>query len=137
MTRDSRERGAAMALRHEVFVREQRVPVELEVDEHDRAATHLVALEDGLVVATCRLVRDGDAVKLGRLAVAREARRRGLATRLLEAAEAWSREQGARHLVLAAQLHACALYEAAGYQRRGLPFVEAGIEHVWMERALA
>jgi predicted GNAT family N-acyltransferase len=135
--RDPGEREAAMALRHEVFVDEQRVPAELEVDEHDPAATHLVALQRGRVLATCRLVADDGAVRLGRLAVARAARRRGLATRLLEAAETWARDHGARALVLSAQTHACGLYEAAGYQRHGLPYDEAGIEHVRMERDLA
>jgi predicted GNAT family N-acyltransferase len=135
--RDPGEREAALALRHEVFVDEQQVPAELEVDEHDAGATHLVALERGRVLATCRLVVGDGAVRLGRLAVARAARRQGLATRLLEAADAWARAHGARTLVLSAQTHACGLYEAAGYRRHGPPYDEAGIEHVRMERRLA
>jgi predicted GNAT family N-acyltransferase len=135
--RTPQEREDASALRFAVFVDEQGVPAELEVDEHDATATHLVAVRDGRVVGTCRLVPDGDALRLGRLVVARDARGRGVATRLLERAEHWGRERGARRMRLAAQTHACALYESVGYQRRGIPFDEAGLEHVRMERELA
>ncbi|MDQ3849926.1 MAG: GNAT family N-acetyltransferase, partial [Actinomycetota bacterium] len=78
------ELRAALALRTEVFVAEQGVPVELEVDDQDPIAEHLVVVQDGRVLATARLVHDGDVTKLGRLAVARHARRRGLARLLLD-----------------------------------------------------
>src|SRR4051812_50081675 len=88
--RDADEVRAAFALRHEVFVVEQGVPLAEEIDEHDETdALHLVAVaEDGRVVATCRLVAEGDTVKLGRVAVAASARRRGIAARLLAGGEA-------------------------------------------------
>ncbi|MBA2638152.1 MAG: GNAT family N-acetyltransferase, partial [Solirubrobacterales bacterium] len=59
--RTAREHDDALALRLAVFVDEQGVPAALEVDEHDAAATHLVALRGARVVATCRLVTEGDA----------------------------------------------------------------------------
>lgn len=135
--RDDDELAAVMALREAVFVREQEVPAELEVDGLDARATHLVALTRDQVVGTARLlVEDGD-VKLGRLAVARDVRRRGIARRLLAAGEAWAREQGARRIVLGAQTYARELYAAAGYTARGETYIDAGIEHVRMERPLA
>ncbi len=134
--RGRRELEEAVALRHAVFVDEQRVPVSLEVDGRDGEAAHLVAVEDGAVLATVRLLPRGGTVLLGRLAVAREARRRGLASALLRASEDWARERGARRIVLSAQTYARALYEAAGYQARGTPYEEAGILHVEMERDL-
>jgi len=135
--RNRGERDAAVALRHVVFVDEQHVPVALELDGHDDEATHLVAVREDAVVGTVRLLAHGDAVLLGRLVVAREARRRGVATELLRASEAWARERGAARIVLSAQTYARALYEAAGYRSQGPLYEEAGIEHVQMERDLA
>jgi predicted GNAT family N-acyltransferase len=132
--RDAREVRAALALRHEVFVVEQRVPLEEEVDRHDETALHLVAVDGGRVVATCRLVDEGGTSKLGRMAVAVSARRRGLASALLAEAEARAREGGAGRIALAAQTGALALYERAGYTAYGDRFLDAGIEHVMMEK---
>jgi predicted GNAT family N-acyltransferase len=134
--RDAGEVRAALALRHEVFVVEQRVPIEEEVDRHDATALHLVAVEEGRVVATCRLVQEGDTVKLGRMAVATEARRRGLASALLDEAEVRARALGAQRIALAAQTGALALYERAGYTPYGERFLDAGIEHLMMEKRL-
>jgi predicted GNAT family N-acyltransferase len=131
------ELAAALALRHAVFVVEQHVPMAEEQDDRDRDALHLVAVEDGRVVATCRLVRDGDTVKLGRMAVAPGARRRGIASALLAESETRARAIGARRIALAAQTAALALYERAGYTARGGRFLDAGIEHVMMDRRLA
>jgi predicted GNAT family N-acyltransferase len=134
--RDGAERAAAMAIRHAVFVEEQDVPVDLEVDGRDDEAVHLVAVRDGTVVGTCRLLAHGATVHLGRLAVAVSARRQGIAGLLIEAAEAWARAHGARRLALSAQTYASGLYEAAGYAVVGEPYMEAGIEHVDMELEL-
>jgi len=134
--RDAAEVRAALALRHEVFVVEQAVPLEEEVDEHDADALHLVAIDDGRVVATCRLVADGATVKLGRVAVAASARRRGLASRLLAEGENHARALGAERIALAAQAGALALYERAGYTPYGERFMDAGIEHLMMEKRL-
>jgi predicted GNAT family N-acyltransferase len=134
--RDAAEVVAALALRHEVFVVEQAVPLEEEVDEHDADALHLVAVDDGRVVATCRLVADGGTVKVARVAVAASARRRGLASRLLAEGEIRARALGAERIALAAQTGALALYERAGYTPYGERFMEAGIEHLMMEKRL-
>jgi predicted GNAT family N-acyltransferase len=135
--RDADEVRAALSLRHEVFVLEQKVPIDEEVDEHDEGALHLVAVEDGRVVATCRIVADGDTAKLGRVAVAASARRRGLASRLIAESETHARALGARRIALAAQTGALSLYERAGYTPYGERFMDAGIEHLMMEKRLA
>jgi predicted GNAT family N-acyltransferase len=134
---DAREREAAMRIRHAVFVVEQEVPVDLELDGRDDEATHLVALRDGEVVATCRLLLHGDVVHLGRLAVDAGARRRGVAGLLVAEAERWARAHGAATLALSAQTYAAGLYAAAGYAATSAPYLEAGIEHVDMELVLA
>ena len=129
---------AALRLRHDVFVVEQRVPPEEEIDAHDATAVHLIGVDaDRAVVATCRLVSDGDTVKLGRMAVAAGARRRGLASALLAEAEARARALGARRIALAAQTGALGLYERAGYSAYGERFLDAGIEHLMMARDLS
>ena len=134
--RDQAEVDAALALRHEVFVVEQRVPLADEQDGRDAQALHLVGVQDGRVVATCRVLNDGDTAKLGRMAVAAGVRRRGIASRLLAAAEASARGTGARRLALAAQTDAVTLYERAGYAARGERFLDAGIEHLMMDKPL-
>ena len=134
--RDADEVRAALALRHEVFVVEQAVPIEEEIDEHDDDALHLVGVEDDRVVATCRVVIDGETAKLGRVAVAASARRRGLASRLIAESERHARAVGARRVALAAQAGALSLYERAGYTPYGERFMDAGIEHLMMEKRL-
>ena len=135
--RDAGEVRAALALRHEVFVVEQGVPVAEEIDEHDETdALHLVAVDEGRVVATCRLVAEGDTMRLGRVAVAPAARRRGIASRLLAEGEARAGDLGAERIALAAQTDALPLYERAGYAPYGERFIDAGIEHLMMEKHL-
>jgi predicted GNAT family N-acyltransferase len=135
--RGDAERRAALALRHEVFVEEQGVPLDLEIDEHDAMALHLVALDGDRIVGTCRLVEDGRRARFGRLVVARDARGRGTGAALLGEAERRARALGCDEMVLAAQTAAMGLYERAGYTARGDVFLDAGIEHLTMEKRLA
>ena len=130
------EMAQLLRLRHDVFCGEQGVPEREELDGRDRESVHLVAVEDGRVLATCRLLFVGATVQFSRLAVARDARRRRIATRLLALADEETRAGGARRLVLHAQTYARSLYDAAGYEPRGRVFMEAGIEHVAMEKIL-
>lgn len=130
------EMEAALQLRHEVFCAEQGVPVREELDGRDGEALHLVGVAGGAVVATCRLLFVGPTVQFSRLAVRKSARRQGIAAALLRLADDEARAGGARRLVLHAQTYARSLYEAAGYEPRGRVFMEAGIEHIAMEKHL-
>jgi predicted GNAT family N-acyltransferase len=134
--RDDDEMREALALRHAVFCGEQGVPEFEELDGRDPEGIHLVAIADGELVGTCRLLHVGHTVQFSRLAVRTDARRHGIATKLLELADAESRELGAKRLVLHAQTYARELYEGVGYRPRGKVFIEAGIEHVAMEKVL-
>lgn len=125
-----------MSLRYEVFCLEQGVPRGEERDGRDHDGLHLIAVDGEEVIGTCRLVFVGATVQFSRLAVSRPARRQGIATALLEMADAETRAGGAHRIVLHAQTYARALYESAGYQPRGREFTEAGIEHVAMEKVL-
>ena len=126
-----------MEVREQVFCREQGVPWEEERDELDEVAEHLVGVDpDGRVIATLRLLCDEGTAKVGRVAVERSWRRRGVALRMLEIALERARERRCRRARLAAQLGALELYRRVGFSVESDPFVEAGIEHVWMGREL-
>jgi predicted GNAT family N-acyltransferase len=127
----------ALALREEVFCGEQGVARAADRDGLDDAAIQIVAVEHGAVVGTCRVLVDGERARLGRMAVARRARGRGLGAAILAAAERSALDAGARLMRLHAQRHVEGMYAAAGYAVAGEPFVEEGIAHVSMEKRLA
>jgi predicted GNAT family N-acyltransferase len=112
------------------------VPEYEEMDGRDSEGVHLVAIEGDELLATCRLLFIGRMVQFSRLAVRVDARRRGIATALLALADEEARAGGARRMVLHAQTYALELYKNAGYRTRGRVFVEAGIEHVAMEKTV-
>ena len=119
------------------FIDEQGVSEAEDLDGRDGEALHLIAVERGdTVVATCRLLAAGAKIKLGRVAVLQRARRRGLALELLLAADEHAVGLGGERIVLAAQTYAMGLYEQAGYRVTSDVFLDAGIEHVWMEKRL-
>lgn len=128
--------AAALELRHDVFCVEQGVPEHEELDGRDHEGIHLVAVADGDLVGTCRVVMVGTTAQFSRLAIRASARRQGIATALLEAADAETKVAGGRRLVLHAQTYAQELYELAGYRTRGRVFREAGIDHIAMEKRL-
>lgn len=138
--RTPEELRGAVAVREQVFCREQGVSPADELDGLDEQALHLVALAPGerTAIGTLRLLPSGDGqtAKIGRVAVRRDWRRRGIATRMLEMALTRARELGCGRARLAAQLEAVALYEQAGFAIESDEFQEAGISHVWMGRAL-
>lgn len=127
-------REHAQALRVDVFVIEQGVPAELEWDEADEVSTHAVAYDDaGAAVATGRLLPDGH---IGRMAVLKSARGRGIGSRVLHALIDEARRHGHRAVVLHAQTHALAFYARHGFIERGDEFMEAGIPHLEMALVL-
>lgn len=133
------EIAAALALRHVVFVVEQGVAPALELDGRDGDSEHLIAVDGGRVVGTCRLLHDPATAtsKLGRMAVERPSRGRGVARALLAEADDACRRAGSRRVELGAQVDAVGLYERAGYVAHGDVFLDAGIEHRHMAKDLA
>ncbi len=122
-------RHLAYPIRLTVFVNEQRVPEELELDEDDPAAWHAVVLDHGKAIATGRLLRSG---KIGRLAVLKEYRGMGLGGELLKTLLSYGRQEGIKEFFLHAQTSAVDFYERHGFKAIGLPFEEAGIDHIKM-----
>jgi predicted GNAT family N-acyltransferase len=126
-----------MDLRVRVFVDEQGVDAEEELDDLDASSLQLVAVDEKRVIATCRLRDLGEGEwKLERMVVDRKLRRHGVGGRLLDGAEREARDRGATEMVLNAQRRAEAFYAAAGYRPEGETFMEAEIEHVRMTKAL-
>ena len=110
-----------------VFVAEQKVPRELEMDEHDAEAEHFVAFDGRRMVEGCaRMLPDGH---IGRVAVLRPFRGRGVGTAVMQAVIARAKEKGLASVYLGAQVHAVPFYEKLGFAVEGEPFTEAGIPH--------
>ncbi|PIT01594.1 hypothetical protein TSA1_13055 [Bradyrhizobium nitroreducens] len=128
--------SAVYALRHEVFVVEQRIPEDLEVDEDDKVAVHLAALSDGEVIGTLRIVYHERKAKIGRMAILASARKLGIGRELMEHAAAAAFGAGADEIILGAQVTARGFYERLGYVEEGAEFDDAGIPHVMMRKLL-
>lgn len=133
------ELGAdARRIRTEVFVQEQRIPVELEWDEADADAVHAVAYNRlGQAVATGRLLPASEGVaKIGRMAVHQALRGCGVGEQVLRALATQAQQRGDRAIELHAQRTASAFYGRLGFRPQGEPYEEAGIPHITMASAL-
>jgi len=127
-------RDEAAAIRYSVFVEEQLVPDDLELDEFDPLSVHALARDEkGRAIGTGRLLPDGH---IGRMAVLPEARGQGVGSALLLALMDESRRRGNREAKLSAQTHAAPFYARHGYVAEGSPYDDAGIIHVTMRRPL-
>lgn len=123
----------AIELRYEVFVFEQKVPEEMEIDAYDAAAHHLL-VRDGKEnsVGVMRIVIRGKAGKIGRVAVAREYRNRGVGSEMMVKALAYCRSLKLESVALDSQSYITAFYERLGFVREREEFMDAGIPHVHM-----
>lgn len=130
------ERAECLAIRMRVFVDEQQVPAELELDEYDGVATHLLLTENGVPLATARLVDKHGVAKIGRVAVVQSARGRGLGLHVMEAVLDEAIRQGFAQAMLDSQSYAIPFYEKLGFRAEGEEFDDAGIPHRLMRRPL-
>jgi predicted GNAT family N-acyltransferase len=126
-------RADASPIRFEVFVHEQRVPADIELDATDAQCIHAVAYENGNPIATGRLLPDGH---IGRMAVLKDWRGRGVGSAILGALMDVARRRGDARIELSAQVHAVPFYLAHGFQPVGEVYEEAGIPHQAMAKAL-
>lgn len=128
-----RDPRALRDIREAVFIREQNVPAELEWDEFDAQCLHFLAFNpEGNPVGTARLLLNGTAGALGRMAVLKEWRARGVGSALVHGLLTEAKKRGITQLILHAQTHATGFYERFGFRTEGKQFVEAGIPHVKM-----
>lgn len=126
----------ALELRRQVFVIEQHVPEELEIDEEDRVAFHLLMLKDEEAVATLRLLPHGESIKIGRVAVKKGFRKQGIGTRLMKTAIEHAARGEFRDAMLDAQLDSIPFYARLGFAEEGEVFMDAGIPHKRMRLIL-
>ena len=127
----------AKKLRFKVFVEEQGVPFKEETDQFDIVASHAVAVKSWQIVGTGRMFVDpsGEA-KIGRMAVQSELRGSGIGSRILNVLEQHARETGCESVTVNAQSYVAEFYGNHGYIAQGEPFMEVGIEHLRMTKAL-
>jgi predicted GNAT family N-acyltransferase len=145
VVRSTAEMQDALSIRRAVFIAEQGVVEAEEIDAHDgdprqvTSAVHVVAYLDGRPAATGRLLLDtplDQNAHIGRIAVLREHRRRGLGRLVMLALQDEARRRGYRGATVAAQIQAIPFYERLGYVAYGEVFLDARIEHRMMELSL-
>jgi predicted GNAT family N-acyltransferase len=126
-------RAHASPIRFTVFVEEQGVPREIELDEHDSQSVHVIAFDGAQAVGTARLLPDGH---IGRMAVLKDWRGRGIGALLLRSLMERAKARGDAEVALSAQVHAVPFYRAHGFVSQGAEYLEAGIRHQAMKRRL-
>lgn len=133
---DWQQQGAgARAVRQQVFILEQKIPLDLEWDQMDALSLHALASDwGGQIVGTGRLLPDGH---IGRMAVCKDCRGRGVGAALLRTLMAEARRRGDRSVLLHAQTSAVGFYQHFGFIGSGDEFFEAGISHLLMRHDFA
>jgi len=132
---DEQELNSVIEIRQQVFVIEQGVLPELEMDELDEKALHIIADYRGQPIATCRLIfLPNECVKLERMAVLKSFRDKGVGRQILDYVDKEIKSRQIKLLVIHAQFQAISFYESSGFKSVGLPFWEAGIKHLKMEK---
>ena len=126
-----------LKIREEVFINEQGVPKEEELDELDNSSFHALAYLDSIPLATGRLLNiSKDNMTIGRMAVLKKYRKNGYGRKVLSFLEVNAERLGAKIITLHAQLHAKEFYIDSGYEEKGNIFLEANIPHIEMYKIL-
>ena len=136
------ELNLGFALRIEVFVREQNVPVELELDDkdHSKNTVHIGYFNDDKLIGIARLIDlDKDIIHIGRVAIDKDYRGKGIGRKLIIGCETIAKNILKREVIieLSAQIQAEKFYESLGYNRvNDKIYLDAGIEHVDMRKVI-
>lgn len=129
-----------LKLRLDVFVDEQGVSIEEELDEYDDLSrddvVHIAAIKSGEVLGTARYVIKNSQYKIGRVAVAKEARGLKVGTKMLQYIEKQALNNGIESMILGAQIVATNFYRSLGYIEYGDIFDDAGIAHIMMKKQI-
>ena len=121
------------AIRYEVFIDEQNVPEELEIDGLDGEAKHVLAFVDEVPIGTGRILSDGH---IGRVAVLKKYRGKGTGKFIMKELIKWAQDMNLEKVWLSSQCHAHSFYLDLGFVCVGEIYKEAGIDHIKMYRAL-
>jgi predicted GNAT family N-acyltransferase len=126
----AQEMEECLSIRHAVFVEEQGVPSEREIDGLDPAARHFAVSADGGLIATCRVRLIGSAAKIERVAVLKSHRSRGVGGVLMKyILQEFTRAGDIELFKLGAQAEAVPFYERLGFVKRGQEYMDAGLPH--------
>ena len=120
-------------IRNLVFTQEQKIDKELDFDGKDPDAFHVLVMADNQYVATGRMLKDGH---IGRVAVLKKFRGKGLGTEAILALIKKAKHTGLKRVYLGSQVNATGFYKKLGFREYGPPFLDAGIEHIHMEKAI-
>jgi predicted GNAT family N-acyltransferase len=131
------QREICFDLRKRIFVEEQFVPIDLELDHYDDEAVHYLLTLDGTPVGTARLIDKNGIAKIGRVAIIKEERGHGLGRLLMQFVIHDARQRGFHESMLDAQTYAVPFYEGLGYVTSGDVFDDAGMPHLHMHAVLA
>ena len=124
-------------MRRQVFVEEQDISEDLVFDDYDRKALHMVVQDGERVIGTTRvLFLDANQAKVERMALLEPFRRKGIGKNIISFLDEELRKRQVRRVVLHAQYGVAAFYKSCGFDEFGLPFWEAGIKHVKMQKRL-
>ncbi len=126
----------ALEIRVQVFVNEQKVPIEEEQDSYDRIAVHFGAFDGDRIIATGRAIINEEKAKIGRLAVLQSYRGLGIGKQLVHTIIQFCQNKNLKEVYLGAQLQAIPFYEKVGFTVEGDIFDDAGIPHRLMRKAL-
>lgn len=127
----------AVNIRYEVFVEEQKVPADVEIDELEDKSHHVVLYEDEQPMGTARIYHRGDGIyKIQRVAVLKNYRGKGIGVQLMKECELQISKLRGTKITLGAQLQALSFYEKLGYTAEGAEFMDAGIPHREMTKML-
>lgn len=133
---NEKELNDAYTVRKVVFVQEQNVPIEEEIDPYEDEATHFVLYEEGTPIGAGRFrIVDGYG-KVERICVLKDARKSGAGKKLMNGIEQFALEKGLQKLKLNAQTHAIPFYAKLGYEVVSDEFLDAGIPHKTMVKKL-
>ena len=132
-----RELKGAFGVRRQVFGEEQGISEDLDLDEHDREALHMVVKDGARVIGTARvLFLATSQAKIERMAVLKPFRYRGIGRKFFSFLNEELRKRQVEHVVLHAQCSVVAFYKSCGFEESGSPFWEAGVKHIKMHRRL-
>lgn len=129
---NEQEMNDAYTVRAEVFIKEQQVPEEEEMDQFESASTHFVIYDDSLPIGAGRFRNVDGYGKIERICVIKPYRKKGAGKKIMDTIEEEAAKQGFTKLKLNAQTHAEVFYKNLGYETISDIFMDAGIPHVTM-----
>lgn len=133
---NKKEFEIAYKIRVKVFVEEQKVSLEMELDEEDKIATHIILYENDKPIGCGRIIFNDKIAKMGRIAVLKEKRKKGYGEKICKELINIAKEHKIKEIKIHAQCSAIGFYKKLGFTTCSAEFYEAGIKHIEMMRKI-